>query len=65
MLGLLIATLEAHELLHEGVNRRWKEAKRRAVEDGEDVDIALAGLDSPERLDEELLAAIEKHILVV
>ncbi len=65
MLGLLIATLEAHELLHEGVNRRWKEAKRRAVEGGEDVDIALAGLDSPERLDEELIAAIEKHILVV
>ncbi len=64
-LGLLIATLEAYELLHEGVNRRWKEAKRLAIEGGEDLDIALAGFDSPERLNEKLMAAIEKHILTV
>ncbi len=64
-LGLLIATLEAYELLHEGVNRRWKEAKRLAIEGGEDLDIALAGLDSPERLDEKMMANIEKHILTV
>eukprot|EP01084_Bolivina_argentea_P269806 458648_1 len=61
--SLLIATLEAYELLHEGVNRRWKEAKRLAIEGGEDLDIALAGFDSPERLNEKLMAAIEKHIL--
>ncbi len=65
LLGLLIATLEAHELLYEGVKRRWKEAKRRALEGGEDLDTALAGLDSPERLDEKLMAAIEKNILTV
>ncbi len=64
-LGLLSSTLEAYELLHKGVSRRWKGAKRLAIESGEDLDTALAGLDSPERLDGKLMAAIEKHILTV